>query len=353
MKNEIHGGDVYRFSGCLDFSANCNPLGTPEGVKRAVRESLDRLGDYPRVDYMPLREAIAAYEGVSADMVICGNGAAELIFSVCRAVEPKHALLVQPTFAEYERALQSMGCGIRSWFLQEKEGFVLGEDFLDALTPEIDMVFLCNPNNPTGILLDLSLLSQIVKRCGECGIFLVVDECFLDFVREPGAHTLKGWLDQTEQLFLLKAFTKRYAMAGMRLGYALTGNRKILERMEENSQPWSISTPAQAAGEAALLEKDYVKAGRELVFAEEAYLKKELKALGFVVYPSQANYIFFQGPEDLFERCVKKGILIRDCSNYPGLTKGFWRIAVRTHEENEVLVKAMREVQEELWQKRS
>lgn len=344
MKKHIHGGDVYNYKGCLDFSANCNPLGTPESVKQAVIRSLDTVSDYPQVDCGALKDALAEYEGVESGSVICGNGAAELIFSLCRAIKPKRALLPAPTFAEYEQALRSVDCEIHYYGLREEQNFSLQTDYLEALEEEIDLAFLCNPNNPTGILTERKFLLQVLERCRERHIFLVVDECFLDFVEEPECYTLKERLSEYENLFLLKAFTKRYAMAGIRLGYGLSANRRLLERMEEMTQPWNVSSLAQAAGMAALRETEYVKQGRRVVFQERKYLTEELKALGLRIYPSRANYLFFQGPENLFEECVKRGLLIRDCGNYEGLRTGFYRVAVKRHEDNERLVAGLREI---------
>ena len=172
---------------------------------------------------------------------------------------------------------------------------------------------------------------------------MVVDECFLDFVKDPEKHTLKGKLEKYPGLFILKAFTKRYAipvcvwaMDSVRTGKYLTG---------WSSHPaWNVSTMAQQAGMTALKEAEYVEAGRQIIFRESAWMKEKMRQLGLTVYPSEANYIFFYGPEDLFERCVAKGILIRDCSNYPGLKKGYYRVAVKLHEQNEKLIEVLEEV---------
>ena len=329
----VHGGNIYTYKNCLDFSANCNPLGTPESVKQAVRDSLDHLKDYPQVGYAPLREAIASYEDVKPEHIICGNGAAELVFSLCQALKPKRALIPVPTFAEYEQALESVGAKVEHVLLKEDDEFRIQDSFIDWLHKDLDMVFLCNPNNPTGMLTDREFLFKLLRVCREMGIFLVVDECFQDFIREPGQYSLKAQL--------LKAFTKRYAMAGVRLGYGITENEELLEKMTQVTQPWNISVLAQAAGIAALKETDYVERARNLIFEEAEYLSKELYKLGMTVFPSQANYLFFRGPENLFDVLVDQNVLIRDCSNYPGLGKGFYRVAVRTHEENERLIQAI------------
>ena len=339
----IHGGNVYQYKNCVDFSANCNPLGTPESVKNAIIESLSHISDYPQVGCAPLKDAIAQYEGVKPSQVICGNGAAELIFSLCRALKPKKALLPAPTFAEYEQALTSVDCVCSHFFLKEETNFSMEASFLEEIKKGFDIIFLCNPNNPTGILTDRDFLMKVLKKCREHSVFLVVDECFLDFVEEPESYTLKDVLKEYQNLFLLKAFTKRYAMAGVRLGYGLTANQDLLQKMESVTQPWNVSSLAQAAGLAALKETEYVKEGRETVFKEQEFLKKEMKELGFTVFPSEANYIFFKGERNLFEKCVQKGVLIRDCSNYPGLEAGYFRIAVKSHEDNIRLIQALKE----------
>ena len=248
----VHGGNIYTYKNCLDFSANCNPLGTPESVKQAVRDSLDHLKDYPQVGYAPLKEALAAYEDVKPEHIICGNGAAELVFSLCHALRPKRALIPVPTFAEYEQALESVGAQVEHVLLKEEEEFRVQDSFIDWLHKDLDMVFLCNPNNPTGMLTDREFLFKLLRVCREMDIFLVVDECFQDFIRDPGQYSLKAQLSRYHNLFLLKAFTKRYAMAGVRLGYGITENEELLEKMTLATQPWNISVPAQAAGIAAL-----------------------------------------------------------------------------------------------------
>ncbi len=347
MNKHIHGGNIYTYRDCLDFSANCNPLGTPESIKEAVRGSLEHLGDYPQVGYAPLKEALGKYEDMDPEHIICGNGAAELIFSLCQAVRPKRALIPIPTFAEYEQALASVGCEVEHVLLREEDTFQMQESFIDWLHRDLDMVFLCNPNNPTGILADREFLFRVLRNCRELGILLVVDECFLDFIKEPGKYSLKAQLPRYHNLFILKAFTKRYAMAGVRLGYGLSENRELLEKMAQVTQPWNISVMAQAAGIAALKECSYVEQGRKLVFEEAVYLKEGLKELGFRVYPSEANYIFFRGKPGLFEKGIQNGVILRDCSNYPGLSDGYYRIAVRTRAENEKLLEALKNCLEE------
>lgn len=344
MSQHVHGGDIYRYPDVLDFSANINPLGTPESVIAAAKDSLHKIEHYPDVDKEELVTALSVYEQVPKEFIICGNGAAELIFSVVWARKPKKALLAAPTFAEYGQALKSVDCQIDYFYLEEKQGFTVSADILEKITGELDILFLCNPNNPTGVLIEQGLLDDILKCCREQNVFLVLDECFVDFLERPQEAEKKDRLAVCPDLFILKAFTKRYAMAGLRLGYGLCSNQEVLENMRSVMQPWSISIPAQEAGVAALKEESYVNLSRRLVQEEREYLKEELCKLGLRVFDSRANYIFFYGPEDFGERMMEKKIMIRDCSNYPGLSMGYYRIAVRTRDENEKLVLAMKEI---------
>ncbi|MBS6196245.1 MAG: threonine-phosphate decarboxylase [Clostridiales bacterium] len=346
MKKYVHGGDIYRYPGVLDFSANINPLGTPQSVIQAAADSMASISHYPDACQEKLKGALAEYEQVPEEWLICGNGAAELIFALVQAIRPKKALIPAPTFAEYEQALRGVECEIQYEMLKDEDGFRMGKGILEKISENLDMMFLCNPNNPTGILLDAELLENILRRCQEKQVWLVVDECFLDFVPKPECHTLKGRLAECDRVFLLKAFTKRYAMAGLRLGYGITANSWLLEAMENRLQPWNVSIPAQEAGVAALGEQRYVERARQIIETEKIFLKGELKKLGCQVYDSQANYIFFKGEPDLCQRLIKEQVMIRDCSNYPGLTQGYFRIAVRTHEENLKLLEALRKVRE-------
>ena len=227
-KIHIHGGDVYRNPGILDFSANCNPYGMPKGVKEAVIQALDKAECYPDVKCDALRKALAKEEGVTEEKIICGNGAADLIFGLVLARKPKRALLLAPTFAEYEQALASVECEIVYVPLSEEEGFVPQENFINAITEDIDMVCFCNPNNPTGILADRKYVEKILQRCKNSNAFLVLDECFIDFIENPEAYTMKAYLKNYTNFFLLKAFTKKYAMAGIRLGYGFCSDKNTL-----------------------------------------------------------------------------------------------------------------------------
>lgn len=345
----VHGGDWAGYRAefgrdALDFSANVSPLGLPAGVAAAITNALPTADRYPDPLCRQLRAALAGAEGVPADWILCGNGAADLIFRLVLAVRPRRALLPAPTFAEYEAALQTVGCAVQRVFLREENEFAVTEEFIDAVTPETDIVFLCQPNNPTGQVTPPALVERLVRRCAECGAVLVVDECFLDFLPDRDAWTAKQLLRDAPQLILLKAFTKLYAMAGVRLGYALCGDATLLEKMRGAGQPWAVSSLAQAAGLAALQETAYAGAVRALIAEQRPRMAAGLRALGLRVMDGQANYLLFRATPDFGEKLRRRGAVVRSCANYPGLDAAWYRTAVRTAEENTRLLQIMGEI---------
>lgn len=344
-----HGGDIYSNKVSMDYSANINPLGLPEGVKeelaRCIKEPVCCV--YPDSQCRDLVKALADYHQVPGDWILCGDGAADLIFGLAFALKPKKALLLAPSFLEYEQALKAVDCDISLFYLKEENDYCLDVEKLcetleqaSALpTSAPDILFLCNPNNPTGIAVKKEQVLKLAETCEKTGTFLVVDECFEEFLDEPEAYSIIPFLEKLPHVFVLKAFTKIYAMAGMRLGYALCSSEDVLTKICQVRQPWSVSGLAQRAGIAALKETEYVLKTRKLIHDQREKMEAALEKLGYTVYPSQANYIFFKekpekSPVSLYDRMLKQGVLIRSCSNYPGLDASCYRICVKTEEEN-------------------
>ena len=351
MKEYTHGGDLVGarmvWKGkLLDFSANLNPLGMPEGVRRAAEEAVRGAAHYPDPLCRALGAAIARRDGVAPEQVLCGNGAADLVFRLTFSQRPARALVTAPTFTEYQDAVLAAGGEVVYHRLTPENDFDLTEAVLDDLDDGVDLAFFCTPNNPTGRLIAPGLLLRILERCQERGIRVVVDECFLALADPGEAAGLAGCLKEFPNLVLLRAFTKSYAMAGLRLGYCLSADAELLDRLSRCAQPWSVSGPAQAAGLAALAEPDYPARARRLIAGERAWLTAALGALGLRTVPSRVNYILFRVPgvDDLKERLLERGVLIRSCANYVGLGPDYYRVAVRLHWENEGLMRAMREV---------
>lgn len=344
----IHGGDWMGYrekygAEALDFSANVSPLGMPRAVAVAIAEAAPLSCRYPDPLCRELRTAIAKAENIPAEHIICGNGAADLIYRLAWALKPRRALVTAPAFAEYEAALNTVGCEVRRYALSEKNDFDLTDDFLRAIDESVDIVFICQPNNPTGRLAEPELVRGINSRCAECGARLIIDECFLDFVPECEELTAKTLLADSPHTLILKAFTKLYGMAGVRLGYVLCADEALLEAMRAAGQPWAVSSLAQAAGVAALEQSEYVARVRALIAEQRPALIDALRALGLRVVEGRANYLLFRADAALGDKLKLKGIVLRSCANYEGLDSSWYRTAVRTGEENAQLIAAIRE----------
>ena len=312
MKQLTHGGDWAGYRAefgrdPLDFSANVSPLGLPEGVAKAITAALATADRYPDPLCRALREKLAVAEGVPAEWLLCGNGAADLIFRLALAAKPRTALVTAPTFAEYATALETAGCTVERHFLREENDFTVTKDLLNAVHLGTNMVFLCQPNNPTGQLAEPALVEALLRRCEAVGAVLAVDECFLDFLPEGEGLSAKHLLKNSKKLIILKAFTKLYGMAGVRLGYCLCSDTELLARMRAAGQPWAVSSLAQAAGIAALDETEYVAKVRALIEAQRPVLADGLRALGLRVIEGRVNYLLFRAPEALGEALRRKG----------------------------------------------
>ena len=341
----VHGGDIegYRLAhGAepLDFSSNANPFGTPAAVQEAVARAAANAAHYPDPLCRRLCSAIAADQSIAPQHVLAGNGAADLIFRLAHAVRPARALVCAPTFSEYEQALATVGCEVDHHALSRESGYAVGADLADALCPDHDVLFVCNPNNPTGIVVEPDVMAAVEQRCRELGVLLVVDECFLGFVDGWRELSVRTHVAENPGLVVLDAFTKLYGMAGVRLGYCMAGDPDLIDRMRAAWQPWSVSSLAQEAGVAALQGCDeYLRESLDDIRTERAWLLEQLRGLGLSPLEGRADYLFFEcDVPDLAARMERHGILIRDCSNYVGLGPGAYRVAVRRHDANQALI---------------
>lgn len=352
MKVLVHGGDIYSFTEKnsdikpVDFSANINPLGIPEAVRKAIIDSADDCTCYPDPLCRALRTAISESENVPKDWIFCGNGAADVLFRLALALKPKKAVIPAPAFSEYEISLINTDCKVKLHYLSEHDDFELSERILDEIDGETDIVYLCNPNNPTGKLISPELTMKILDKCVRHGAYLLIDECFNDFLSAPNQYTLKGELEKHENLIVLRAFTKLYAIPGIRLGYCMTSNEKLMSKLYQCGQPWNVSVVAQKCGVAALKDKQFPELTRKLIGEQREYLMYEMKKLGFKVFDSTANYIFFKNEivKNLKEALEKYGVLIRSCANYHGLDNRYFRIAVKSQRDNQYLMDSLHKV---------
>lgn len=330
-KKNHHGGEFQRGEIDFDFSVNINPLGMPEAAKRALFENWSVFEDYPDDGCRELRRALGRRFGLEEDRVVCGNGASDLIYRLCSVAGFRRVLLPAPSFSEYSRALRAAGCEVTELLTEQGRGFVFGEEQLAAVDPSFDALFLCNPSNPAGGLMEAPLLEDVLKRCERCGVVAVVDECFLDFVEDGEVHSAVSAASRGKNVVVLKAFTKIFAMAGLRLGFALFGDPALAERVFHFGAPWQVSGPAQAAGLAILGEwpeadgdgdggcASYIQRTAEYIAAERARMEASLQELGLETVPGRANYILFRGRPGLDRLLAKQRIAIRNCSDYSGL----------------------------------
>lgn len=341
---ENHGGDIYSRDIRLDFSANINPLGMPESARKALAESIPDFEAYPDPRCAALKRALAKKEGVGEESIVCGSGAADLIHRLAHLLKPERALITAPCFSEYEKALTEAGARVERFYLSEDKNFRLDERILEMIPPR-GALFLGCPNNPDGGIADAGLTKKIIERCREKETYFILDECFSDFAEGMG--------DYPKPPIILKAFTKIYAMAGLRLGYLLCEDKNLAERLSDFGACWSVSTPAQIAGLAALGEEGFIERSVRLIARERKYLFSKLSEAGLEPFPSEANFILFKGPLGLDEKLLAKKIAIRPCGDYPGLRAGFYRTAVRTRAENDRLLDAIAQLTEgERWQNR-
>ena len=347
MRQIVHGGDIYSPKNnkeILDFSANINPLGMPSSVKDAISHNIEEYINYPDPQCRDLRLAIANNYNISEDMIVCGNGAADIIYKIVLGIVPKRALLLAPTFSEYEEALKLVDCKVNYYSLKEETGFAVEMDILDKID-NIDILFLCNPNNPTGAAIEYKKVLEIAKKCKEKGTILVVDECFSDFLIDEEGYSIVPYIKEYNNVIILKAFTKIYAMAGIRLGYMISSNKDINYNISNILQPWSVSTVASKCGIAAIKEKQFVIDSKKYIKENREYLMENLKALGYKVFDSKVNYILFKTMDkNIKEKLENKGILIRSCSNYINLDNNFYRIAVKSNEYNRKLIMELKEM---------
>ncbi len=352
MKKDSHGGNIYKKAKelgipegqILDFSANISPLGLPQAIRNVMVEAIDGIVNYPDPDCTDLKKAIAENDHVDEEWIACGNGGADLLYRVAFGWKPQNVLLPVPAFVEYEEALRASGAKII--YSPMGQNMLAGEELFEKITEEIDMILLCNPNNPTGLLLERDYIIRVLEEAKKVGAMVLLDECFLEICTSEQEHTLKPYLKEYENLVILKSFTKLYAIPGVRLGYLLTSNGELIKAVNRAGQAWSVSTMAQKAGICALSLIQYKKDVIETVAKELIYMKKHLSEMPIHLFDGQANYLFFRCPgmEDLDRRLERKGIMIRNCSNYVNLGKDYWRVAVRDHRSNERLIKALEEI---------
>ena len=343
----MHGGDIYRNKVHTDFSVNTNPLGIPEQVRERLAEAIQQVQAYPDERCEALRERLAEHYGLQQENILCGNGASELLLAISRWKRPRKALLLAPGFSGYRRALRAGDCKITHFYLRKDEEFALSGERAKELAEKLrsgsfDLFILTNPSNPTGKLTDLEMVRVLAKACEEAGTVMVVDECFMELTMEPESYSMTKAFLEYSNVLVLRAFTKTFAIPGIRLGYLLCKDEAVAKQISLQLSEWNVSLPAQAAGVAALEQEGYLEASRIFIKTQRVFLEKGLQRLGAKIFQSNANFLLFQWKdEELYEKLLSQGFLIRDCRDYEGLGKGYYRIAVKNRMENEMLLQVL------------
>jgi threonine-phosphate decarboxylase len=350
-----HGGNIFDIarqlgmesSGIIDFSASINPLGISSMVKGSIIRTLDSLVHYPDNTHRELKQALADYHGLAPANIVVANGSTEIIYHLPAMLPGNRALIISPSFNEYVRALLQQHWDVRHFILKPENNFSIDLAALEhALTDGYDALYFCNPGNPNGTLYPQGIVEHIHDLCITSGTFLILDEAFMDFSEDSSA---KRSIITNDNGMVLRSMTKFFGIPGLRLGYALSSSA-LAEQLDDMGGPWNVNTMAQTAGVAALQDSEHNRRTLEYVSRERCDLFDRLSELKQLkVYQSSANFLLVEitsnmSSMELRDLLMRQRILIRDCTNFMGLSPKFFRIAVRTREENELLLEALKRI---------
>ena len=357
-QDHFHGSDLekiekiygIRKEEIISFSANVNPLGISPLLRRTLTEHIDAITAYPDREYTTLRNTISEYCNIPADFILPGNGSSELISLLIQEKAPKHTLILGPTYSEYSRELSFSGSTQEYYHLQESKDFEPDiPDLCKKLEQGYDFLILCNPNNPTSSAISQKDLRQLISFCAKKNIFVMIDETYVEFAPDINAITAVPLTREFTNLMVLRGVSKFFAAPGMRLGYGITGNMDFLSKMREKQTPWSLNSMGAFAGEIMLQDEDYIRQTRELILSERTRMIKELKSVPtYKVYPAYANFILLKilkpglTSYDVFEACIRQGLIIRDCSSFQCLDGEFVRFCIMMPEDNSRLVEVLK-----------
>lgn len=359
-KPEFHGSDLKGISqyygipkeSIINFGANVNPLGLSKKVQEQLRRNLDIICTYPERDYASLKNTIGKYCHASPDYIAVGNGSTELISLLIRIKQPKKTLILGPTYSEYARELSFSGSDQEYFYLKAENGFKPDMDgFLDELGKGYDFLILCNPNNPTSSAIKLNDMRRILKTCQEKQIFVMVDETYVEFAEDISQVTAVPLACEFHNFMVIRGISKFFAAPGLRLGYAITRDLFLLEQLKELQIPWSLNSIGAFAGELLLSDSEYIQKTRSLILGERARLFEKLSLMkNITVYDAQANFILLQihkenvGSIDVFEACIRKGMMIRDCTSFASLHGAYIRFCIMKPQDNTRLIQTLEKV---------
>lgn len=353
----IHGGNLWsaaqhygvNYKEILDFSANINPLGPVPAIYDAIKTNLDTILHYPDPQCQPLKEVLSAWTGLTTDQIIMGNGAAELIYLLMATLKPQKVLIPAPTFSEYEAAVQVAGGRVVDFYLPEEHNFKLEAPALAKQLPGVDMVVICNPNNPTGQILTRDEVLYIVREAAKHHTFVLVDEAFIDFIPDKEKYSVASCVREFSNLFVAYSLTKFLGIPGLRLGSGL-GNSQLIKDLNDRKDPWNVNCLAQIAGLTSFDNQEHLKATQQFVHSEKNFLWAELgKINGLEPFAPSVNYILIKltmgwKAKSLQQRLAQFRIMVRDCSSFKNMDDSYIRVAVKDHSSNLTLIAALKEI---------
>ena len=351
--NSVHGADInsaaelygLEADKIIDFSSNINPF-IVDSMDKIVAAGVGSLQKYPDIKYRQLRKNIADYLGVDDSQVIPGNGATEIIYLLMRNLGGRLAI-INPTFSEYRKGAEIAGLSVVDFVMDWKKNFELDLDEIYRRKDEFDSIFICNPNNPDGSVREIKKLLEFAEKEGK---LLIVDETFIEFVDSEKERSLVNMVEKSKNLFIIRAVTKFFGIPGIRLGYGISSNRELLQKMYDEKEPWTINSFADSASDFIFKEEEYIRKSKEYFSKERICMINEINKIdGIKAFNSDANFILVRFENrnvlDVKENLLKRaGLLIRDASNFIGLDSSFARVAIKNHEQNTVFVDAIRSV---------
>lgn len=359
MDENRHGGNIYYAemitgipaSGIIDFSVNLNPLGTPAELKNIIRDSLDEIMYYPDPAYTASRSAIAAYHRVPIEYITTGNGATEIISLVCRVLKPAKALIVAPSYSEYGRALKNTDAEISYFRLRDEDGYKADiAALMTELSGGYDLAVVCNPNNPTGALISKDEILSLSEHCAESGCMLMIDESFMEFCFEGGNINSIIGPEMPQNIFAVRSLTKILSMPGLRIGYGVSSDNILNRKIAEYREPWTVSIPAAKAAEFLPKCSEFFERTRQTVSEENWFIKQRIGSIAWLKsYSSSVNFILLKilnamTSHEVSEILLRKGIPVRDASNFIYLNEKYIRVAVKDRESNTALIDALNDI---------
>lgn len=346
-----HGGNIYALENkekIIDFSSNINPLGPPEELKETILESCNFIEQYPDPNYTDMRKKLEEIYNLPMDNFVVGNGGIQVIHNVIEFLDFTKALIVVPTFVEYEKALKRFDKAFEYYFLKEENDFLLDSKALLASDlSDIDLVILCTPNNPTGTYIEKEELINLVRSLHQLNINVLIDEAFIDFLDED--MSMMTQVPRYNNLIITRSLTKFFAVPGLRLGFLATSNKTLVNNINQLRESWSVNIFANQLFLKLFNNLKYIEETKKFIVEESNRLYNQLDELkGLKVYKPSVNYILFKSNKNILwkEELLKYNILIRHCNNYVGLDEKFFRIAVKTKKQNNLLIEIMNKIME-------